>query len=119
MWYRFEEGHDVGIPRIKNYQICWYDMEFGGKCFDEGFYPPEEINKVIPFVETVEDEGNFDRSRVFVHFDDGDKYELKLIKVDKNQKNGYFYVEKRGKLQCYINRLKKLISRYVAIKKNI
>lgn len=119
MWYRFEKGQDIGIPRIKNYQICWYDMERGGSCFDESFYSPDEIDRVIPFVETVEDEDSFDRCRVFVHFDDGDEYELKLIKIDKNQKNGCFYGEKQGRLQCYINRLKKLISHYVMIKKHI
>ena len=107
MWYRFEKGQDVGIPRIKNYQICWYDMERGGSCFDESFYLPDEIGGVIPFVETVEDEGSFDRSRVFVHFDDGDEYELKLIKVDKNQKNGYFYGKRVQKLMIW-GRLRRL-----------
>ena len=107
MWYRFEKGQEVGIPRIKNYQICWYDMERGGSCFDESFYSPDEIGVVIPFVETVEDEGGFDRSRVFVHFDDGDEYELKLIKVDKNQKNGYFYGKMSQKLMIW-SRLRRL-----------
>ena len=119
MWYRFEKGNDVGIPRIKCYQICWYDMERNGVCFDEDFYLPNEVDRAISFVETVEDEDSLDRRRVFVHFDDGDEYELKLIKIDKNQKNGYFYVDKLGELQCYISRLKKLISRCVTTKKNI
>jgi hypothetical protein len=107
MWYRFEKGNDVGIPRIKNYQICWYDMERGGSCFDEDFCSPDEIDRVIPFVETVEDEGSFDRSRVFVHFDDGDEYELKLIKVDKKQKNGYFYGKETRKPMIW-SRLRRL-----------
>ena len=91
MWYRFEEGNPIGIPRIKNYHIALYDMTRDGSCFDEAFFNPDEISKVIPYVETVEDEGNDDRSRVFVHFDDGDMYELKLEKISKNRKQGSFY----------------------------
>lgn len=83
MWYRFEEGKDLGIPRIKDYQVCFYDMEHNGGCFDEDFYSPDEIGMVIPYVETIEDAGNCDRRRVFAHFDDGDTYELKLVKVDR------------------------------------
>ena len=91
MWYRFEDGNPIGIPRIKSYQLAWYDMTRGGKCFDESFFKPEDIRRVMPYVETVEDEGKDDRSRVFVHFDDGDIYELKLEKIDKNRRRGYFY----------------------------
>lgn len=107
MWYKFEKGQYVCIPRIKNYQICWYDMERDGGCFDEDFCSPDEIDRVIPFVETIEDEGNFSRSRVFVNFDNGDEYELKLIKVDKNQKNGYFYGKRVQKLMIW-SRLRRL-----------
>ena len=110
MWYRFEKGQDVGIPRIKNYQICFYDMERGGSCFDEDFCSPDEIGRVIPFVETIEDEGNFDRCRVFVHFDDGDEYELKLIKVDKKQNNGFFYGEEVRRPMIW-SRLRRLLNR--------
>ena len=35
--------------------------------------------------ETVEDENNSDRSRVFVHMDNGDIYELKMEKLSKEQ----------------------------------
>lgn len=89
MWYRFEEGNSMGIPRIKNYHLAWYDMTKGGSCFDESFFKPDEIDKVIPYVETIEDEGKDDRSKVFVHFDDGDMYELKLVKVDKHKQSYY------------------------------
>lgn len=82
MWYRFEEGNPIGTPRIKQYQVVFYDMTNDGKCFDEDFYSPDEIGKVMPFVETVEDTGNDDRTRVFVHFDNGDQYELKMEKVN-------------------------------------
>ena len=74
MWYRFEEGNPIGIPRIKEYQVAFYNMCSNGYCFDEDFYSPNEIDKVIPYVETEEDIGNDDRSKVFVHFDDGDIY---------------------------------------------
>lgn len=80
MWYRFEEGNPVGIPRIKQYQVAFYDMTMDGRCFDEHFYSPDEINQVMPFVETVEDIYNSDRTKVFVHFDNGDEYELKMEK---------------------------------------
>jgi hypothetical protein len=81
MWYRFEEGNPIGIPRIKEYQVAWYDN--GGSCFDEDWYLPDEINTAITYVETEEDIGNTDRSKVFAIFDNGDRYELKLVKVDK------------------------------------
>ena len=79
MWYK------NGVPRIKNYHLAWYDMTRDGKCFDESFYEPNEIGEVIPFAETIEDEGKHDRSRVFVNFDDGDMYELKLVRVNKDK----------------------------------
>ena len=76
----------------------------------KNFVRQTKIDRVIPFVETVEDEGNFDRIRVFVHFDDGDEYELKLIKVDKNQDNGFFYgKEVRRPIMWY--RLRRLLNR--------
>lgn len=82
MWYKFEDGNLIGLPRIKQYQVAFYDMTNDGKCFDEDFYSPDEIGKVMPFVETVEDVGNDDRTKVFVHFDNGDQYELKMEKVN-------------------------------------
>jgi hypothetical protein len=91
MWYRFEEGNPKGIPRIKNYHLAWYDMTRNGSCFDESFFEPNEIGKVMPYVETVEDEGKNDRARVFVHFDDGDTYELKLVKIDNGKRCSNFY----------------------------
>ena len=84
MWYRFEENSLVGIPRVKEYQVAFYNMACGGDCFDESFFEPKEVFKVMPFVETIEDEEGIVRSKVFVHFDDGDIYELKLEKVNNN-----------------------------------
>lgn len=91
MWYRFEEDNPIGICRVKHYQVAWYDMERNGDCFDEEFVSPDKIAQIIPFVETIEDENNSDRSRVFVHFDNGDEYELKLEKIDNEQRCGNFY----------------------------
>lgn len=83
MWYRFEKGNPVGIPRIKYYQVVCYDMNNDGNCFDEMFFKPDEINLAITKVETIEDKHNFDRFRVFAVFDNDDMYELKLEKIDK------------------------------------
>lgn len=92
MWYKFENGNPVGIPRIKEYQVAWYDMDHcDGDCFDEAFYKPNEIGQVITYVETIEDEGCGDRRRVFVHFDDGEQYELKLIRIKKDRRCSNFY----------------------------
>ena len=90
MWYRFEECNSVGIPRVKSYHVAFYDMTGDGSCFDESFFKSDEIGRVMSYVETVEDEDKDDRTRVFVHFDNDDMYELKLVKVDKN-KGSYFY----------------------------
>ena len=90
MWYRFEEGNPIGIPRIKNYQVAFYDMTRGGKCFDEILFKPDDIDIAITYVETEEDVNNFDRCRVFVNYDDGKRYELKLEDVT-NRKRGRFY----------------------------
>lgn len=94
MWYRFEKGNPKGICRVKHFQIAWYDMKRSGRCFDEDFVAPDKIDRVIPYVETVEDESKMDRSRVFVHMDNGDVYELKMEKLSKEQfdKCSNFYV---------------------------
>jgi hypothetical protein len=85
MWYK------NGVPRIKNYHLAWYDMTRDGSCFDESFFEPDEVDRVIPFVETIEDEGKDDRSKVFAHFDNGDMYELKLEKIENKSKCSNFY----------------------------
>ena len=79
-------------------------MTRDGSCFDESFFEPNEIEKVMPYVETVEDEGEEDRIRVFVHFDDGDMYEIKLKKIDEDCKQNRFFddfCELRGKHNEY------------------
>jgi len=79
MWYRFEEGNPIGVLDVKYYQVAWYN---NGVCFDEDFFTPDEIESVITYVETIEDTKREDRSRVFVCFGNGDKYELKLEKIE-------------------------------------
>ena len=93
MWYRFEKGESKGKLRVKRVQVAWYNMEQNGDCFDEDFVLPkdtdiktlESIGTILPYVETVEDENKTDRSRVFVHMDNGDVYELKMEKLSKEQ----------------------------------
>ena len=91
MWYRFEEGNHFGIPRVDHYQVVFYDMEHNGDCFDEAFYDPDEVDKAITYVETIEDKDFHDRNRVFVHFDNDDIYELMLVKIDKGCRCSNFY----------------------------
>lgn len=90
MLYRFEKGNPKGICRVKGVQIAWYDMEHAGDCFDEDFtsisLPAEHI---LAYVETEEDKNKKERSRVFVHMDDGDIYELTMKKVDSTCNNFY------------------------------
>ena len=81
-WYRFFKDKVKGQLKIDKAQVAWYDMTNNGRCFDEDFCSPDEIDKVITYVETIEDMGNRDRSKVFVHFDNGDIYELNMEKVN-------------------------------------
>lgn len=90
MWYRFEEGNPVGIPRIRGYRVAFYDMTQNGGCFDETYYSPDKINKAISYVETIEDKDDYDRTRVFADFDNGDVYELKLEKVNKKYLSNFY-----------------------------
>lgn len=93
MWYRFKKGESKGKLRVKRVQVAWYDMKQNGDCFDEDFVLPkdneiktlESIGTILPYVETVEDENKTDRSRVFVHMDNGDVYELKMEKLSKEE----------------------------------
>ena len=93
MWYKFIKDEPKGRLRVKQVQVGWYDMECDGDCFDESFIMPvedevktlENIGRVLPYVETIEDEDKQDRSRVFVHMDNGDVYELLMKKLSKEQ----------------------------------
>lgn len=113
MWYRFEEGNPFGIPRIKNYQVAFYDVNRGYKCFDESFFKPDEINNAITYVETEEDENSPDnRRRVFAHFDNGDMYELKLEKIDNKSNCSNFYDTCDENDECEDDYIDSCISEY-------
>lgn len=71
--------------KIDKYHVAFYDMTRGGSCFDESFIKPGELEKVMWYVETDEAENCEDRCRVFVEMTDGDVYELKLVKLTKEQ----------------------------------
>ena len=97
-WYRFEEGNPKGILRIKNLQVCWYNMERNGDCFDETFVAAQSkdigetfhnLGLMLTYVETEEDKNNSDRCIVFIKMDNGDTYELKMEKVDAKQCNNF------------------------------
>lgn len=87
MWFRFSDEEAIGTCRVSNIQLCWYDMELDGRCFSESFFSvaPDSVATALTYVETIEDRFNSDRARVFVNFDNGDVYELKLHKMTKEQ----------------------------------
>ena len=95
MWYKFKKGLSKGILRIKRLQVAWYDMENDGSCFDESWIENKEDNDKIyekmglylTYVDMNEeaDKQKRDRSRVFVHMDNGDVYELKMKKLSKEE----------------------------------
>ena len=88
MWYRFEKGEPKGKLRVERVQVAWYDMERNGSCFDESFLKTktfQDLGKALTYVETAEDEGHCDRSRVFVYMDNGDCYELQMRKLSEEQ----------------------------------
>lgn len=90
MWYRFEKGQPLGIPRIKYYQVCYYNMtELDGDCCDELFFGPDDIGRAITYVDTIEDKHKCDRYRVFAMFDNNDEYEIKFEKTNGRYSNFY------------------------------
>lgn len=93
MWFKFKKGEPKGKLRVKQVQLAWYDMERNGDCFDESWILPsgddqemlKSVGTWLPYVETVEDEGKCDRSRLFVHMDNGDVYELLMKKLSREE----------------------------------
>lgn len=87
MWY------DKGKCKVKNLQVCFYDMEHGAKCFDESFYSPKNSIFALEHIETIEEENWVDRRRVFVNMNNGDVYELSMRKLTEEQVKecGNFY----------------------------
>ena len=75
-----------GRCRIKQLQVCWYDMERESKgCFDESFYEPKNAGEVLAWIETMEEKTWCYRTRVFVHMDNGDCCELQMRKLTEKQ----------------------------------
>lgn len=70
---------------IKGYLVAYYDNKLED-CFDETFYPSEKIDIAFGYVETLEDKNNYDRTKVYVLFNDGDVYELKMEKVERDNR---------------------------------
>lgn len=46
-WYGY--ANEEAIPRIKEYQVAFYD-ERNGKCYDEIYYQPNEVECVMPYL---------------------------------------------------------------------
>lgn len=70
-WYRFVDGK--GVPRIKEYQVGFYD-ERTGKCYDETFYEPDQANEVMPYLLEP-------FCKVFAVFSKDEVYEIVVKKV--------------------------------------
>lgn len=93
MWYRFFKDKVKGQLKIDKVQVCWYDMERGGSCFDESWFVHkgndtktlEHIGKWLTYVELDLNADKCDKSRVFIHMDDGDVYELLTKKLSKEE----------------------------------
>ena len=93
-WYKFIEGEPLGRLRVDKAQVCWYDMErLNGDCFDEGWIVHkgdnvetlQRIGKCLTYIELDENENKYDKSRVFIHMDDGSVYELLMKKLSKEE----------------------------------
>ena len=91
-WYRFFKDEVKGQLKVDRAHVAFYDMERGGSCFDESFIVHKgddvetlhRIGEWLTYVETDEVD-KYDRSRVFIHMDDGSVYELLMKKIDKEQ----------------------------------
>lgn len=77
----------MGKFPIDSIQLCWYDMNDENQgCYDEDTIIPDLFKgNCLTYIDTEENEGDSDRSRVFVHHINGDVYELRLHKLTKEQ----------------------------------
>ena len=86
MKYIYKNNEIIGKLPIKNFQITIYDMEKGGKCFDEYYVDPDEFNAYdLMCITTDEDENDAKKSKVFVHHINGSIYELQLKKLTEQE----------------------------------
>lgn len=99
-WYKFKEGEIKGKLRVERAQVAWYDMERNGDCFDENWIVHkgddvemlQSIGKyLLTYIELDENADKCDKSRVFIHMDNGDEYELLAKKIDKGVRCSNFY----------------------------
>lgn len=72
-WYRYIDG--IGVPRIKEYQVAFYD-EYTGNCYDEAFYKPDEIDKAIPYITEP-------YCKLFAIFSKDEVYEITATRVER------------------------------------
>ena len=92
-WYRFFKDKIKGQLKVDRAQVCFYDMTRGGSCFDESFVVPDgddrkalqQIGMMLTYIELDPNANKRDKSRVFIHMDDGEVYELQMRKLSKEQ----------------------------------
>ena len=91
MKYIFKEKsnskYQKGENPIDYMHISWYDMNKNNKCYDEDWFDPKifKSHDFMTYIDTEDNEGDSDRTRVFVHLKNGDIYELCLHKLTKEQ----------------------------------
>ena len=86
MKYIFRDNELLGKLPIKNFQIIIYNMEKGGKCFDEYYIDPDEFNAYdLMCIATDEDKDDAKKSKVFLHHINGSIYELQLKKLTEQE----------------------------------
>ena len=82
MKYIFKNGSEIRESPIDYYQLCWYDMNKNGDCYDEDFISKREFgNYVIEYLDCDKNENDSDRTRLFVWTKDKEVYELRLHKL--------------------------------------
>ena len=98
-WYKFFKDEIKGKLRVDRAQVAWYDMERNGDCFDEDWILHkgddvemlQSIGECLTYIELDENADKCDKSRVFIHMDDGSVYELLAKKIDKGVRCSNFY----------------------------
>ena len=134
MWYKFIEGEPRGRLRIDRVQVAWYDMDRNGDCFDEDWimhqknkpcflqkqYDIDTLHKIgmnIPYIETDINSDKCNKSRVFIHMDDGDVYELlvkKLSRAEFKECNNFYGGRKEH--QWFSEMMKPTIGEWVVVR---
>lgn len=80
------DDYEVGESPIKDFSLCFYDMDRGGGCFDECTIQPEDFDvETLTYIDTEENEGDTDRTRLFLNHINGNIYELRLHKLSQDE----------------------------------